>query len=857
MADGEVVINTKVNNDGLDKGFKEMDGKLSKAKKKVKETAKETKDYSSILNEASGAAGGFASKMKSIASAGGAYVAAAVAAIAATKKIAEVTRETAEAYKIQERAEQSLAVAAKNNPYISEENIAALKDYASELQKVSNLGDEQTIAYETQLVSAGRTYEEITSIISAAADISASGAMSFDSAIKNLNKSYAGLSGELGETMPEIKSLTEEELKNGKAVEIVAQKYKGLAATMADAKTQAANAKGDFKEAIGKLTAPTVNAWDKWWQSFYEKGVERVNAISDLLENASRKWGIGGIHRSVDEGVNTVMTQYTNKETGEVRGGEKLQTTEYLKWLESELKLRGNLNEEEQSALMYVQDELKYRERLAKYEAEQAEKERQRTAQLDAQNKARKEADDFAKASNQALAEELNRLEVEAKAKGESASAQDKYNVILQNYIALLTETEGKIQEGYPVEQKRLQQLKEAKKALDEETEAQEKLKAAIDATNAVLKTLQDMSISPTPTNALAQQIEQYRQIREQIAKMSEEQIEAGQKGNEIIYTKSQLIEGLNKNEAELEKQKVKEITALDKSWYDEYKENQQQLLDLKKSIDDSEVISEEEKEAQKFAIDEKYAQNKADLWQKVTSEINSYTQQAASIANDAANLMLDNVETETALELGALEEKYQKGEISEEEYYEKQKQIQQKAAREEYKIKMFQWTASLLAATANIAEGVSKAIAQGGVAGIVTGALVAAAGGVQMASIIASKPTPPNFAQGGVIGGMNGATMGGDNTYIHARAGEMVLNANQQRSLWDMLNGQSGRSGNALNMTVNNTQSNRVDTQLREENGEIILDIVDKRVNKGFIDGTFDGGYASMMSRQEGVKIL
>lgn len=169
----------------------------------------------------------------------------------------------------------------------------------------------------------------------------------------------------------------------------------------------------------------------------------------------------------------------------------------------------------------------------------------------------------------------------------------------------------------------------------------------------------------------------------------------------------------------------------------------------------------------------------------------------------------------------------------------------------------MFQWTASLLAATANIAEGVSKAIAQGGVAGIVTGALVAAAGGVQMASIMASKPTPPNFAQGGVIGGMNGATMGGDNTYIHARAGEMVLNANQQRSLWDMLNGQSGRSGNALNMTVNNTQSNRVDTQLREENGEIILDIVDKRVNKGFIDGTFDGGYASMMSRQEGVKIL
>ena len=245
------------------------------------------------------------------------------------------------------------------------------------------------------------------------------------------------------------------------------------------------------------------------------------------------------------------------------------------------------------------------------------------------------------------------------------------------------------------------------------------------------------------------------------------------------------------------------------------------------------------------------------DLFNNITAEVNGYIQQTADIAKEAGDLMLENLQSQTNTELMELEKKYEAGEMSEEEYYEKQKQIQQKAAREEYKIKMFQWTASMLAATANIAEGVSKAIAQGGVAGIVTGALVAAAGGVQLASIIASKPTPPNFYQGGVIGGMNGATMGSDNTYIHARAGEMVLNANQQRNLWDMINGQGGRGETSLDLTVNNTQSNKVDTQFREEDGAVILDIVDKRVNKGFIDGTFDGGYASMLSRQEGVKIL
>lgn len=855
MADGEVRIDTKLDSSGTDKGLKDLKKNLKDTEKSINKASKTAKDYSSVLNEVSGNASGFASKLKLVATAGGNYVAAAVAAIAATKKMGEAIRETANAYKVQEKAELSLTTAAKNNPYLTDESVNSLKNYASELQKITNIGDEQSIQIMAQLASMGRTEEQIKAIMSAAADMSAVTGNSLQNVAIQLNKTYSGLAGELGEANNSIRGLTQEELKNGKAIEIVAQQYKDAAKATADASTQAKNAKGDYLEAWGRLTKPTATLWDNFWKGFYERGVNRVNAISELLETASRKWG--GTKSAVSEGVGIINTTYTNAQTGESKSGEKLQTTEYLKWLEKELQWKKRLTAEENQALIYISAELKYRERLTKYEEEQAEKERKRTEEINKQNAAKKEADELAKESNQALEEELNKLEVEARAKGESVSAQDKYNVILSNYVALLTETEGKIQEGYPVEQKRLKQLQEAKKALEEETTAQEKLQTAIDATNAVLKTLQNMSISPTPTNALQQQIDQYKDIRDHIQAMSEEEIEAGQKGNEIIYTKEQLVEGLNKSEIELEKAKIAELTAIDGTYYDQYKEAQQQLLDLKKSIDESEVLSEEEKEAAKLAIDEKYAKNKAELWHTVTSEVNSYVQQAADIAQEAGDLMLENLEAQTNTELAELEKKYEAGEVSEEEYYEKQKQIQKKAAREEYKIKMFQWTASMLTATANIAEGVSKAIAQGGVAGIVTGALVAAAGGVQLASIIASKPTPPNFYKGGIIGGANGATMGSDNTYIHARSGEMVLNANQQRNLWDMINGQSGRGETSLDLTVNNTQSNKVDTQFREEDGAVILDIVDKRVNKGFIDGTYDGGYASMLSRQEGVKIL
>ena len=74
------------------------------------------------------------------------------------------------------------------------------------------------------------------------------------------------------------------------------------------------------------------------------------------------------------------------------------------------------------------------------------------------------------------------------------------------------------------------------------------------------------------------------------------------------------------------------------------------------------------------------------------------------------------------------------------------------------------------------------------------------------MASAIASINKASSFETGGVIGGYRGATMGSDNTYIHARRGEMVLNAEQQRQLFDIANG--GYSSNMMAQLVEAIQS-------------------------------------------------
>ena len=174
-------------------------------------------------------------------------------AVKAIKGITKALGECAEAYKVQLQAERALDTAISNSPFVSGSASKALKDYASELQKVSNLGDEEIIPQMTQLVATGRTEAEVMKIIATASDMSASGAMSFDQAVTQLNATLNGNIGRLGQQNAELKALTKEELESGKAVEILGEKYKGLAQATVDTKKQLQNAIGDLKETFGSV----------------------------------------------------------------------------------------------------------------------------------------------------------------------------------------------------------------------------------------------------------------------------------------------------------------------------------------------------------------------------------------------------------------------------------------------------------------------------------------------------------------------------------------------------------------------------------------------------------------------------
>lgn len=890
--DSEVNIGTKVDESGLDKGLKSVKNKVNNAAKDMNKGAKATNALKTAFNETGGAASSFASKMGSVASSGGAVAAGITAAILAAKKYIETLKQANEAYKVQEKAENALAKAAENNPYLNRDSVRKLQDYASELQNISNYGDEGTIDIMAQLASTGRTEAEIMKIMGAAADYAAAKHIDLRTAAETLNATYSGMAGAMGRQIADIKDLTDEQLKNGDAIDLIAQKYKGFAQEAADSGTQAKNAFGDFMESVGKIAAPTFELLDKKAKSFWESMTERMNSFNKLLEKARKEWAIGGDNKWAKDYINDVVNySKTAKDKTALYDANIEQLNDYdldsVKIYLEQLELKKKLGKEQAEILTLVRKELqireahqqfdsdysKYAEKYRNYSKETLQtkiKEKETLNQIDAEwqaivdelekraeaekkaqeeatKAAQKGADDYAKASNQKLQDSLKALEVEAKARGEAVSAQDKYNVYLQSYIDLMTKTEGLIKEGYPVEQKRLEQLKEAKKAVDEAADAEKKLAAAIELTRAATEALNSASRHLTPAAELEAEIKQLEEIKAKIETMSDEEIAAAQKGLEAQLTKSEILAGLNEAEKQATLAKVEAITATEKTWWDKYADQQQQMLELKQKIDESEVLSEEEKVNALKAIDESYSQSRKQQFAELATEIKGYTDQAVQIVQQAAQLQLDVVKNQATAEQAELEIKYRKGEIGEEEYNKKVAESKKKAAKEQYKIQMWQWGASILQATANIAQGVSMAIAQGGVAGLITGALVGAAGAVQIASIIASKPTPPSFSTGGIIAG---SSTHGDNIAANLNSREMVMNMSQQKALWDFINGGSNGGAGGTNIVINNSASNLVRAQPQITKDKIEL-LIDARVNDSLKNGRYN---TSLNMAQQGM---
>lgn len=953
--DGEISIDTKVDTKGLDKGLRSVNDKVKKTSKEIEKSTKPVEGLKVAFNETGGAAAGFTQKMNGLASSGGAVAVGITAAVMAAKKYIDTLKEADEAYKVQEKAERALSAAAENNPYLNPESVQRLKEYAGELQKVSNYGDEGTIDIMAQLASTGRTESEIMKIMGAAADYAAAKHIDLKTAAETLNSTYSGMSGTMGRQIADIQDLTDEELKNGDAIDLIAQKYKGFAAEAVDSGIQAKNAFGDFMESIGKIASPTFEALDKKAKSFWESMTSMIEKVDEAIQNARETWVIGGDYRwskdymkELDKALKQVHPTKTTmflEDSAESLSDDEIHHLQV--YIESQKKITDNqreflvlLGKEKQhrdnraraaeeytkyaekwknakkeeiqawldsrdtmsysiQELKAVNDAMKAIEEQEKRNAAEKAKEEAAAAQaaVDARDKLRAQYDETIRQKQ----EEINQRRINGEEISKEAEAQEMYNTAFSAYVKMMSDPAmkgnkgtfkhevdaraqiadwGTVAGGEELKKQIAEFTEELGKAADEangiaKNHYQEVLDALDEEFNAIIeskyieneKKLElDEEYKQKRAEIVAAMVEEERQLV--LSKVSETtELEKSRWGeyedelrtlqetrkaidsSEVLSAeeKEAAIDAVEKKHAEEKKNLLKDLAEENRSWWDEYREQQEELLRLKEEVDASEIASEEEKAEAIEAINRRLTESKTNQYAETMTQISSYTSQIVSIVNDAANLMLETSRNEARAEQAELEEKYRRGEISEEEYQEAITNSKKKAAKEQYKIQMAQWAASILQATANIAEGVTKAIAQGGIAGLISGALVSAAGAVQIASIIANKPTPPNFSTGGIVGG---SSYSGDNIAANLNSREMIMNQSQQKGLWDFINGGSNGQGGGTNIVINNSASNIATAQPKITRDKIEI-LIDARVNDSLKNGRYDN---SLSQAQQGM---
>lgn len=179
----------------------------------------------------------------------------AIAAVGATIAAAFAGKKIIEAAVGQENAIQQLNTSLKLAGTFSQEASLDIQNFASELQKTTRFGDETILSQVALARNFARTNEEAKKLVSAAVDLSEATGISLDSSVKNLGKTFSGLTGELGESVPALRNLTKEQLQAGGALDLVASRFGGAASqsvqTFSGRIEQLQNIFGDLLEEIG------------------------------------------------------------------------------------------------------------------------------------------------------------------------------------------------------------------------------------------------------------------------------------------------------------------------------------------------------------------------------------------------------------------------------------------------------------------------------------------------------------------------------------------------------------------------------------------------------------------------------
>jgi hypothetical protein len=206
------------------------------------------------------------------------------AIVAAAKAMIDFSANVTKAFGIAETATVRLNAVAQMKGL--DGGAARFKKLAAEMQTLTGVSDEVVQNISAELLAQGKSEAMTRKMIKAAADLSAVTGDDLNTSVEMLNRSLSGQAGMLARTNPELKSLTEEQLKSGAAIDLIAQKYTGMAQSMSGTIEVSNKLRdetfGDLAETMGQFLAPAVTLVNQAFTNMALTGIEIMNFVNQM-----------------------------------------------------------------------------------------------------------------------------------------------------------------------------------------------------------------------------------------------------------------------------------------------------------------------------------------------------------------------------------------------------------------------------------------------------------------------------------------------------------------------------------------------------------------------------------------------
>ncbi len=212
--------------------------------------------------------------------------------------VAAIMKSSIKAWSDQETAMMKLSIAAQRFSRDAQKTYNDITKLSTQLQRLTGIGDETTQELAALGLNLGVASERIVDATQAATLMNMVVGVDSQTAMRGLTQTLQGQVGVLSRYIPEISTLTEEQLRNGEAIDLINRKYGDLTEQLSHT-TQVGISRfkaalGDVGEVLGKTFNPLIQKAAGWMEDFsskIEKPTDILKTLNDTIKAGYEELG--------------------------------------------------------------------------------------------------------------------------------------------------------------------------------------------------------------------------------------------------------------------------------------------------------------------------------------------------------------------------------------------------------------------------------------------------------------------------------------------------------------------------------------------------------------------------------------